>query len=142
MIFNSNRTVRITFRDNDRAEELICFLNQIHENIKENELVNSKKWFFWNYCFLNFIKNATIYEYKLFTLILFLFSFFFSLFAFNWKPNEALTNGIEHFFNHMTVVIICKFGIFGIKLAFIEDFLIFKFLVKFGVNMIWAFSEH
>lgn len=29
IIFDSNRTFRITFKDNDRAEELICFLNQI-----------------------------------------------------------------------------------------------------------------
>lgn len=34
IIFDSHRTVRITFRDNDRAEELICFLNQVHENIR------------------------------------------------------------------------------------------------------------
>ncbi len=43
LIFNSNRTVRITFRDNDRAEELICFLNQVHESIQESEAANDKK---------------------------------------------------------------------------------------------------
>ncbi len=41
IIFDKNRTVRITFRDNDRAEELICFLNQIQESMQN--VIDSKK---------------------------------------------------------------------------------------------------